>query len=82
MKMIYPESIFCPVCKSTVKLGYETGQNAHTFDIMAFRVDIPYSRKSAHDARRDKQRVDLTACNLIFCKHCKTILGTASELPA
>ncbi len=39
--MTYPENIFCPVCKNTIKLGYETGQNAHTLDILVFRVDIP-----------------------------------------
>jgi len=73
MVVIYPENFICPNCKENIQLDY-TKERAQTDDMMAMRVEMPFSNRSGKDARKNKE-VKKDDYDVIFCTKCKVILG-------
>jgi uncharacterized protein YbaR (Trm112 family) len=75
MKVKYPENLYCPYCKSTIALDYSEKYTARTDDLFIMSIQIPHSRSSAKDARKNKQNIGDSIPHLLICQSCQTILG-------
>jgi len=75
MRIKYPENLYCPHCKSTIKLDYSEKYSARTDDLLSMIIEIPHSHSSAKDARENKQNIGDSRPGLLICQSCQTILG-------
>ena len=81
MEIQYPDIIKCPYCDSKIRINYSNDKIASTEDLFAFNLVLPYSFKSAIDARTDNQNVKSWDFVTVICNHCKTILANNFTLP-
>lgn len=78
----YPTSLFCLACKASIELDFEgrlyktMRHQVATDDLLGMMIYCPSSRKSAKDAKENKQDIDYNALYILICQHCHTILGT------
>ena len=73
MVIKYPENLYCPYCKSTIKI--DISGSAKTEDLLIISIRIPHSHNFAKDAGRNKQNIGDSTPNLLICQSCQTILG-------
>ncbi len=73
-RISYPDHLFCPHCRESLTLDYSR-DTAWTKDILALRIDVPISRRSASDRNIGKQEIGYTGYDFLLCQKCNTILG-------
>ena len=75
-RIFYPDEVFCPHCRESLALDFSR-DTAWTKDILAMRIDVPQSQRSASDKRLDKQEIGYMGYDFIICQKCKTVLGVS-----
>ncbi|MFW9997500.1 MAG: hypothetical protein ACFFD4_36000 [Candidatus Odinarchaeota archaeon] len=75
MRIKYPENLYCPNCKATIKMDYSAKYGARTDDLLIMNIRIPESYNLANDARVNKQNIGDAVPKLLICQSCQTILG-------
>ncbi|MFW9991183.1 MAG: hypothetical protein ACFFD4_03910 [Candidatus Odinarchaeota archaeon] len=87
MEIIPPEIIYCPNCKSEIRIDYSGKEYrgtkwAHTSNLLALRAKIPrtiYPEKlkkaNRFESDKDFQERGYIACYLIICRSCQMIIN-------
>ena len=76
VRIIYPEELKCPFCKSVIRLDYGDKNYVATDDLLVMKIRVPCSLYAAKDMKKNKQDIGTSLPSVVICQSCQTILGT------